>query len=125
MAALDYTSLSAMKAVVAAQVSGSDATEVEALLVASAADDCDETEPTTVYRPYWVVAHLLQANHQSAESLGSAAGSSVKYRDPVLAFRTIMRRQAAFDEGLCNIPPGFEAKLPGGVGSAGLTRVYV
>jgi hypothetical protein len=124
VAALDYTSLVAMLAFVAAQVTGSDASEAEALLEASAADDCDADTPVKTYRPYWVIAHLLQARLTTAESLGSASGASIKYRDPLSAYRTVMARQAAFDKALCNIPEGFEAVLPGGVGSAGLTRVY-
>jgi hypothetical protein len=123
MAALDYTNLTAMKAFVAAQVSGSNADEVEALLLASAADDCADPAVTT-FRPYWVIANLLQARLTTAESLGSASGASITYHDPVRAYRTVMGRQAAFDKGLCNIPPGFEATLPGGVKSARLTRVY-
>ena len=123
MAALDYTNLTAMKAFVAAQVAGSNADEAEALLAASAADDCADPAVTT-YRPYWVIAHLLQGRLTTAESLGSASGASIKYHDPVRAYRTVMARQAAFDEGLCNIPEGFEAWLPGGVGSASLTRTY-
>ena len=123
MAALDYTNLTAMKAFVAAQVTGSNADEAEALLLASAADDC-ATVPVTTYRPYWVIANLLQARLTTAESLGSASGSSITYHDPVRAYRTVMGRQAAFDRGLCNIPAGFEASLPGGVRSARLTRAY-
>lgn len=126
MAALDFTNLTAMKAFVAAQAPGSNADEAEALLLASAADDCNEDpdEAITTYRPYWVIAHFLQGRLTTAESLGSASGASIKYHDPVRAYRTVMGRQAAFDKGLCNIPAGFEASLPGGVTSARLTRVY-
>ena len=123
MAALDYTNLTAMKAFLAAQVAGSNADEAEALLEASAADDCG-TPPTTVYRPYWVIAHLLESGTASFEEVQSATGSRVKYRDPRTAYRAIMRRQHALDQTLCNIPAGFEAMLAGGIRSASLSRAY-
>ena len=123
MAALDMKSKAETLAYLEAQLPSEPASVLEALLDASAADDCAEP-PVTVYRPFWVLANVLESNPSLAESLGSAAGSSIKYRDPVTAYRAIMRRQAALDLALCNIPEGFEAVTAGGVGSATLTRAY-
>ena len=124
MAALDMKSKAETLAYLEAQLPSEPASVLEALLDASAADDCDEDDPQIVYRPFWVLANVLESNPALAESLGSAAGSSIKYRDPVSAYRAIMKRQAALDLALCNIPEGFEAVTAGGVGSATLTRAY-
>ena len=123
MAALDMKSKSEVLTYLQSQLPSEPVSVLEALLDASAADDCAEP-PVTVYRPFWVLANVLESNPSLAESLGSAAGSSIKYRDPVTAYRAIMRRQAALDLALCNIPEGFEAVTAGGVGSATLTRAY-
>jgi hypothetical protein len=123
-APMDFTSREETLLYLEAALPSEDASVLAALLDASAANDCDEDDPTTVYRPFWVLANALQTNTSLFESVGSAAGSSVKYRDPESAWRAIMRRQAALDESLCGIPPGFEAVITGGVGSARLTRAY-
>lgn len=124
MAALDLTDRAAVLVYLIAELPSEDSEVLEALLDASKADDCADT-PVTTYRPWWIVAHILQSNPSVAESLTSAAGSNVTYRDPLKAWRAIMRRQYALDQSLCNIPDGFEAVLPGGVGSAKMTRTYV
>jgi hypothetical protein len=124
MAALDLTNRTAVLAYLTASLPNETVSVLEALLDASAADDCAEDEPVTTYRPFWVIANTLQTNQALAESVGSASGASIKYRDPISAWRAIMRRQAALDKGYCNIPEGFEAVLPGGVGTASLTRAY-
>ena len=123
MAALDMTSLPAVLAYLKAQLPSEPESVLEALLEASAADDCADP-PVTVYRPFWVLGNVLESNPSLAVSLGSAAGSSITYRDPMSAYRAIMKRQAALDLALCNVPEGFEAVTAGGVGSATLTRVY-
>jgi len=123
VAALDFTNRLAVLAYLTAQLPNEPTSVLEAFLDASAADDCADPAVTT-YRPFWVVANALQTNQALIESAGSAAGASVKYRDPGVAWRAIMRRQAALDASLCNIPPGFEAVVAGGVGAAALTRVY-
>ena len=123
MAALDLTNRTAVLAYLTAQLPNETASVLETLLDESAADDCADT-PVTTYRPFWVIANTLQTNQALAESVGSASGASITYRDPVGAFRAIMRRQQALDKALCNIPEGFEATLPGGVSSGVLTRTY-
>ena len=129
MAALDLTDKTAVLAFLTAQLPDEDATALEALLDASAAadktdcDDADETAVTT-YRPWFVLANVLQSNPEAIQTVRSAAGSQVAYRDPTAAYRALMQRQAAFDEGYCTIPTGFEAVAAGGVGTAKLTRAY-
>lgn len=112
MAALDYTNRAAvldyLTAIFPQSVVDSDV--IEALLDDSAGTDC-ETPPGLVYRPFWVQANVLVTNPaQQFESVTSAAGSSVTYRnvDASIA-RGLMRRQAILDKSLCSIPPGFEA----------------
>lgn len=123
MAALDLTNRTAVLAYLTASLPNETQSVLETLLDASAADDCADP-PVTTYRPFWVIANTLQTNQGLAESVGSASGASIKYRDPISAWRAIMRRQAALDKAYCNIPEGFEAVLPGGVGTASLTRAY-
>lgn len=123
MAALDFKDRSAVLAWLVASLPAADAGLLEALLDASAANDCAEP-PVPVYRPFYVQAMQLQSNPELAESLRDASGAAITYRDPTAALRAVMRQQAAFDKGICDIPPGFEAVLPGGVGSAPMRRVY-
>lgn len=129
MAALDLTDRSATLAFLTAQLPNENADALEALLDASAASDktdCDDEDEqaTTTYRPWFVIANVLQANPEAIETVRSAAGSQVAYRDPTVAYRALMQRQAAFDAGYCTIPEGFEAVTAGGVASASLTRSY-
>lgn len=129
MAALDLTDRAAVLSYLTSQLPDDDSAALEALLDASAAtdkDDCDDDaeEAVTTYRPWWIIANALQANPVQYERLASAAGSSVAYRDPVSAYRALMRRQAALDASYCTIPEGFEATIPGGVGTAAMTRTY-
>lgn len=84
---------------------------LEALLDASAGESCGEP-PVTTYRPFWVEATQLGGATGSFESVTSAAGSSVTYRDDARAIRALLRRQAALDAALCSIPNGFQ--VPGG-----------
>lgn len=122
MAALDFKDRSAVLAWLVASLPAADAGLLEALLDASAGNDCADP-PVTTYRPFWVQANVLQSNPELAESLRDASGAAITYRDPASALRAIMRTQAAFDKALC-VPEGFEAVLPGGVGSAPMRRVY-
>ena len=123
MAALNMQSRAETLAYLVAQLPSEPVSVLEALLDASAADNCADPA-VTVYRPFWVLGNVLESNTSLAESLGSAAGSSITYRDPLAAFRAVMKRQAALDRALCNVPAGFEAVTAGGVGSATLTRAY-
>lgn len=88
-----------------------DDTVLEALLDASAGESCSDP-PVTVYRPFWVEATQLGGAAGGFESVTSAAGSSVTYRDDARAIRALLRRQAALDAALCSIPSGFQ--VPGG-----------
>lgn len=109
MAATDYTSKTAMITFVSSRVVGADAAEIEALLVASAADNCAEPAVTT-YRPYWVIAALLDAYPPSDglyKSVRSASGAAVEYRDVAGLRRGLKRLQRAQDASLCNIPEGY------------------
>lgn len=129
MAALDLESRAAVLAYLEAELPNEEVSVLEALLDASAGTaktDCDDTTEAavTTYRPWWVIANTLQTKQNVAETLGSASGASIKYRDPAEAARAIMRRQAALDAGLCSVPEGFEAVAVGGSGSARLVRSY-
>lgn len=129
MAAMDLTDRAEVLAYLEASLPSEEVSVLEALLDASAGlakDDCDDDTETavTTYRPWWVIANTLQTKQNVAESLSSAAGSSITYRDPVEAARAIMRRQAALDAALCSVPDGFEAVAVGGSGSARLVRSY-
>lgn len=129
MAAMDLTDRAEVLAYLEASLPSEEVSVLEALLDASAGTartDCDDDTETavTTYRPWWVIANTLQTKQNVAESLSSAAGSSITYRDPVEAARAIMRRQAALDAALCSVPDGFEAVAVGGSGSARLVRSY-
>lgn len=132
MAALDLTSASDVLAYVTAQLPSEDTAVLELMLAESAgykADNCDEAEGdeglrTTYYRPWWVIANVLQSNVGAFQRLRSAAGSEVVYADRLTAIRAFMRRQRAFDQALCYVPEGFAATMPGGVGSVELRRSY-
>lgn len=129
MAALDLTDRTAVLAFLTAQLPNETSSALEALLDASAGSDksdCDDDDEaaTTTYRPWFVIANVLQANPSAFESVQSAAGSSVRYRDPVSAYRALMQRQAGFDAQLCSVPEGFEARVAGGVNSSPLVRAY-
>lgn len=123
MAALDLTSRVAVLSHLTDQLPSEDESVLEALLDASAANDCG-TPPTATYRPWWVLANVLASNPSTFESVRSAAGSQVQYRDPAGAVSALMQRQAALDQGLCNVPAGFEAVAPGGPGSRSVVRAY-
>lgn len=129
MAALDLTSRAAVLAYLSDQLPSEDESALEALLDASAGTakaDCDDDdeEATITYRPWFVIASTLQANPSVFESVRSAAGSQVAYRDPIGAYRALMARQAGFDAQLCSVPVGFEAVAVGGASSAPLVRAY-
>ena len=132
MAALDLTSASDVLAYVTAQLPSEDPAVLELMLAESAgykADNCAEAEGdenlrTTYYRPWWVIANVLQSNVNAFQRLRSAAGSEVEYADRLTAIRAFMKRQRAFDQALCYVPPGFAATMPGGVGSVELRRSY-
>lgn len=119
--ALDLTDRAAVLEYLTDQLPTEDEGALEALLDASAGTTTSDP-PVTTYRPWWVIGNVLQSNASAMESVTSAAGSSVTYRDPVTAIRALMRRQAAFDATL-TVPAGFEATA-GGTGSARLVRSY-
>lgn len=110
MAALDFKDRAACLTYLTTALPGADVSVLEALLDASAGNDCGNP-PTTVYRPFWVQSDALGTNPaQQYESVTSAAGSSVKYRDTADSIRSgLMRRQALLDASLCGIPEGYEA----------------
>lgn len=110
MAALDFTSRTAVLAYLTDALPTTDESLIEALLDASAGTNCD-TPPVTTYRPFWVQANVLGTDPQQVyESVTSAAGSSVTYRDTSGGtVRGLMRRQAILDKSICDIPDGYGA----------------
>lgn len=107
MAALDYQSLPTMVEVVTDAVPTTSDEEAEALLVASAGNDCGDP-PQPVYRPYWVIARLLEARPtQAYVRVRSSAGSEVEYRDHKGAMRGMNTLQSALDSAICGIPTAF------------------
>ena len=107
MAALDYKSLPAMIDLVTTAVPTTSDEEAEALLVASAGNDCG-TPSAAVYRPYWVISRLLEARPaQDFVRVRSAAGSEVEYRDHRGALKGMTQLQAALDSTICGIPTAF------------------
>lgn len=129
MAALDLTDRAAVLAFLVSQLPSEPVESLEALLDASAGTsktDCDDDteEAVTTYRPWWVLGNTLQSNTSVFESVKSAAGSAVAYRDPVTAIRALMQRQAGFDAALCSVPEGFEAFAVGSSGSRPVVRAY-
>lgn len=132
MAALDLTDKAAVLDYVAGLLPSEDESALEALLEASAAwkaDDCDAAvaDPdlrTVVYRPWWVLASCIASNPSAFESVTSATGATVSYRDPAAAVAALMARQRAFDRGSCHIPDGFDAVAPGSPGSRSVVRAY-
>lgn len=109
MAALDFTNRTVVLAYLTDVLPNADTSVLEALLDASAGNDCGDPA-TTVYRPFWVQATVMSQTTGEFESVTSAAGSSVVYRDQAKgATRAVLRQQAALDKALCGIPDGFEA----------------
>lgn len=109
MAALDYTSLPSMIDLVVEAVPTTSDEEAEALLVASAGNDCGTT-PAPVYRPYWVIARLLEARPtQAYVRVRSAAGSEVEYLDHRGALKGMTTLQKALDSTICGIPVAFQS----------------
>lgn len=110
MAALDFTSRTAVLAYLTDALPTTDESLIEALLDASAGTNCD-TPPVTTYRPFWVEASLRATGRTGEyESATSAAGSSVVWRDTANGVeRALLKRQAILDRSLCSIPDGFEA----------------
>lgn len=110
MAALNFKDRAECLAYLTAALPGADVGVLEALLDASAGNDCGNP-PVVVYRPFWVQADALGTNPtQQYESVTSAAGSRVTYRDTARSvMRGLTRRQALLDASLCGIPEGYEA----------------
>ena len=110
MAALDFQDRAETLAYLTSRLPQADVSVIEALLDASAATTCGNP-PVTVYRPFWVEAHV-RATERTGEfaSATSAAGSSVTYRDTVRGVqRSLLHRQGLLDRSLCSIPLGYEA----------------
>lgn len=127
--ALDLTNRAAVLGFLVSQLPNEPDEALEAALDASAGlakTDCDDQGETgtITYRPWWVIANALQAQVGVAERVKSAAGSEIAYRDPAIAARALMARQAAFDQALCTVPSGFEAITVGGTGSRPVVRAY-
>lgn len=112
MAALDFKNRSAVLALLVTWLPQVDASLIEALLDASAGSDCEDPD-VPIYRPFYVRAQLMAQATGEFESVSSAAGSSVTYRDNARGIRAMLRQQAALDKSICGIPEGFEA-LGGG-----------
>lgn len=108
MAATDFTSLTAAKAVVEAIIPSMDDGELEAMLTASAA--VDGTDLVTVtYRPYVVAAFFIRTRWQQYKRLKSAAGSEIEYASAGVAFRALSDLQARYDADLTSIPAAWAA----------------
>ncbi len=110
MAAMDFTDRAVVLAYLTATLPTATTSGVEALLDASAGYDCDD-DTTAIYRPFWVEANLRDTQRAGEfESVKSAAGSSVTYRDTAVGVRrSLLKRQALLDLGMCGIPDGYEA----------------
>lgn len=121
MAALDLKDRAAVLVFLLGELPKEDPGALEALLDASAAHTCSEPHET-VYRPWWVIANSRQSATGQAESVKSASGAGITYANPTIMLRGVLTRQAALDAALCGVPPGFEARIPGGAGSARLIR---
>lgn len=106
---LDFQDLQSMTELVTDTVPTTTEEEAEALLVASAGNDCSGSNPPVpVYRPYWVIARLLEARPtQAYVRVRSAAGSEVEYRDHRSAMKGMAALQTALDSTICGIPTAF------------------
>lgn len=123
MAPLDTRDRATVLAFLKARLPTANVDELEALLDASAGETCDEPA-VTVYRPWWIIASVMQSNPEIAKSFRSAAGDAVEYRDPKLAMNQILNTQRAMDNQLCSVPEGFEATPLGMAGGRTLVRAY-
>lgn len=109
MAALDYTSLAAMNPL-AAELAGSNPTDLDSLLEDSAATHTSAT--VTAYRPYYVAATILR-RVANTRRLRSARGAV--FDNPIVTIRGLMRQQASFDANMLDehadyaVPEGHEA----------------
>lgn len=114
-ASLDFTNRAACLAYLENVLPEANAATLATLLDLSAATTCTDP-PETAYRPFWVEANArLSTRTGEHESVRSAAGSQVVYRDTsASAANALLQRQAAIDTTLCNIPEGFIAKPAGG-----------
>lgn len=114
MAALDFKDRAAVLAFLVTAIPTADEGVLEALLDATAGTTC--TEPMVpVYRPFYVQASLQEQTLNELKSARGASGASVEYRDNQRAVRSLLKQQAALDNGICGIPDGMEARGGGSV----------
>jgi len=85
---------------------GSLPADAQMLLEASAAVDCVTGDP--VYRPYYVLAGLMNTRYHEYKRVRSASGSEVEYASPGIARRALLDQQALLDAHLCDVPPGVD-----------------
>lgn len=109
MPALNYSDLTVMHTL-AAELAGTEPSDLDSLLEASAATHTSET--VTIYRPYYVAAVILQ-RAVNTRRLREARGT--RFDAPSTTIRGLMQQQAAEDEAHANqhsdytVPAGHEA----------------
>ena len=123
MAALDFSDRTAVLAFLVAQLPAADSTVLEALLDASAGNDCAEPAKT-VYRPFWILADQLGSRLAQLKRAKSASGAEVEYAGDQAAITGHLRTQHALDQSLCEIPDGFSAAPTGGARTVPAVRTY-
>lgn len=116
--ALDFTSLTDMRALVVEKTQLDAPSDLDNLLTDSAGLTKD-TVPVTTYRPYYVCAYLLRTRvYQLIE------GEGAKFLNPLQMADQFMDIQSALDSALdLTIPDGMEAEVSGTIGSKKLIRV--
>ena len=116
--ALDFTSLTDMRALVVEKTQLTAPSDLDNLLTDSAGLTKDDT-PVTTYRPYYVCAYLLRTR---VYQLIKAEGA--EFLDPLKMADEFMSQQRSLDGALdLTIPSGMEADSSGSVSSKALTRV--
>lgn len=124
MAALDFTDRAAVLAYLTAQLPDADEGVLEALLDASAGQDCGDP-PKTVYRLFWVLASQLRTRLDELKRAKGASGAEVEYFGAESGILGHLRTQHALDQQLCTIPDGFSAAPETGVRTVPVVRTYV
>lgn len=116
--ALDFTSLTDMRALVVEKTGLTAPSDLDNLLTDSAGQTKDDT-PVTTYRPYYVAAYLLRTRvFQLIE------GEGAKFLNPLQMAEEFIDLQAALDSKLdLTIPAGMEAEPSNTVGSKAMVRV--
>ena len=111
---IDLKDFESVKTFVANTLSFATEGEIELLLTISAGLDSDGN---TVYRPYWVMGHLLFIRPNQI-----IRAETVTFVNPLEVAKNYMRLQMQLDDGL-TIPEGTDAILPTTAYSMPMVRV--